>query len=89
MKYIAIAVIAFATVASSVMASTGSTLTCLTGLPCAGGPTRAWNFTTSQFEMMPQCFPWTFRSSFIVGNISDIYTNQITCRNNRTTDFHF
>ena len=72
--------------------STGSTSTGIT-LPTsqkgAGGPTRAWNYTTGQFEMYPQCFPYTWLFHFYQGNISMIYENQRICRENRTSDFGF
>lgn len=52
-----------------------------------GGPLAAFNFTTNKVELVPQCFPWTFYSSFLVGNIGDIYTNQEACRAKRFADF--
>lgn len=54
-----------------------------------GWPIRMMNFTTGNYEMLPQCFPWTFRSAFISGNISNIYVNQKICSDKRAIDFRF
>lgn len=88
MKYIVIiAALAFSAIASTASAATGSTLTCNTGLPCAGGPTRGFNYTTNAWEMVPQCFPWVWSTDFYAGNIVGMYNNQEACRAKRAVDF--
>lgn len=68
---------------STVSAATGSTAPVIG----AGGPARAYNFTTKQMDMVPQCFPWTWLSNFQRGSIFDIYTNQKACQVQRSIDF--
>lgn len=84
---------------SSAFGATGSTSTWATSTgvvipeivssPTTGGgwPIRAYNYTTSQYEMLPQCFPWTLYTLFLIGDISAIYKNQEICRLNRALDF--
>lgn len=87
MKYIFALVVAILATTATASASTGTTLTCNTGLPCAGGPTRGFNHTTNSWEMVPQCFPWVFTSDYYKGNIFDMYNNQAICRAKRLKDF--
>lgn len=90
MKYSILAILALASLVSTVSAATGSTtpaLTCLTGLTCAGGPTRAFNYTKNSYDMLPQCFPWIFASEYFSMNIANMYANQEYCRAQRLLDF--
>lgn len=77
MKYIIAAILMVA----SISASAASTI------PWPGGVTVAHNSTTNKVEMVPQCFPWTLRSSYLIGNISDMYENQKSCQIQRKIDF--
>lgn len=61
--------------------------TCSTGLACGGWPSRWFNLTTKQWDMIPQCFPYTWLVQFYKGNIFDIYINQENCRKQRFIDF--
>ena len=103
MKYSIFAILAIASLVSTVSAATGSTSTSTgytsTGiiLPIApvcidicggGGPARAYNFTTKQMDMVPQCFPWAWLLDFYKGNIFMIYENQKVCQKQRLIDFH-
>lgn len=70
--------------------STGSVSTGSISTPSViggGGIIRGFNYTTSQYKMVPQCFPWTWLDLFRVGNISAIYENQKVCREDRAIDF--
>lgn len=53
----------------------------------AGWPARGFNLTTKQWDMIPQCFPYTWLVQFYKGNIFDIYINQENCRKQRFIDF--
>lgn len=72
---------------SSGTTSTG--VTAPTSQKGAGGPVRAFNYTTSQYDLYPQCFPWAWLLDFYKGNIFMIYENQRICREQRTIDFRF
>ena len=95
MKLIIATLIAALTLVTTVSAATGSTSTgsttvektCFTGLSCPGGPTRGFNVTTNQYEMVPQCFPWAWLLDYYAGNILAIYTNEQACKRQRSIDF--
>lgn len=86
-KYLIIAAVFAAAVAASASAATSNVCPSYAGEPCAGGPTRGWNFTTSQFEMVPQCFPWVWLNDYFSGNIVAMYKNQELCKTQRLKDF--
>lgn len=89
-KYlIGASILTFLALASTVSAATGtgSEEKCEKCLP--GGPTRAFNFTTNAWDMLPQCFPWVWRTDYLNGNIVAMYENQRICRENRAKDFRF
>lgn len=69
--------------------STGvtSTGTVTVSVKWAGGPTRAWNYTSNSLEMVPQCFPWVWLLEYYKGNIFSMYENQNKCRAQRFVDF--
>lgn len=76
---------------STGVTSTGVTSTGITvvtaSVKWAGGPTRAWNYTTKSFDMVPQCFPWVWLLEYYKGNIFSMYENQNKCRAQRFVDF--
>lgn len=88
-KFLLIAAIAALGAVGAAQAAPSNTCPSYPGEPCAGGPTRGWNYTTNQFEMVPQCFPWVFRTDFLNGNLVSLYENQRICRENRARDFHW
>ena len=58
-----------------------------------GWPTRAYNYTTSQYEMMPQCFAEVTTKFFYTNdhltNWIHGLANQQVCRTARAIDFRF
>lgn len=73
---------------STGVVSTGS-ISLPSSVKWSGGPIRAFNVTTQQFELFPQCFPYTYLFYFYQGNLSMIYENQKICREKRAIDFAF
>lgn len=82
---ISLIVAAAAMIATS--ASAAGSCPSYSGEPCPGGPTRGYNVTTKQWEMVPQCFPWVWLSEYYKGNIFSMYENQNACRAQRAIDF--
>jgi hypothetical protein len=58
-----------------------------------GWPARAYNYTTSQYEMMPQCFAEVTTSFFKyndhITNWIHGLANQESCKTARAVDFRF
>lgn len=85
-------VLAIAALATNASAATGTGSTS-TGTNVSvsqkgpGGIFRAWNYTTSSFDMVPQCFPGVFRTDYLNGNIFGMYENQRACQAKRAIDF--
>ena len=86
-KYLIIAAVIAAAIAANASAATSNVCPSYPGEPCAGGPTRGWNYTTNQFEMVPQCFPWVWLNDYFRGNIVAMYQNQELCKAQRLKDF--
>lgn len=54
-----------------------------------GGVTLAYNSSSQQVEVLPQCFPWVWASEYFEMNIANMYANQEACRTKRSIDFNF